>query len=161
MCHVLRPLRFHVLYWEPDLGGADKAEPEPGLGASAGTGPRICSSCRGVAEAWRWRLDNFQTCVRMCGKEGCGFRREIANITCMGPGLRIQYEPAIFYRYLTEVRSRALTEETVIGTALEVRSGVLDPQRAGVEVEELKADAWQASLAKSAAKIRGSTAARP
>ena len=78
----------------------------------------------------------------------------------MGPELRIRYEPETFYDYLTEVRSRALTEETVIGTALEVRSGALDPQRAGVEVQELEAGAWQGSLAKSAAEIRVSTAAR-
>ena len=105
-------------------------------------------------------MDNFQTCLRICGKEGHGFRQEAVDISCMGPGLRIKFKPQQFYQYLTQARSRAFTEETVIGTALQVRAGVLDPEITGVEVEEFGLDeVWQASLSRFTCEIRASAAA--
>jgi len=87
MAKFFQPLRFHVLYWE--TGGGDF--------------PEICETCHGVSKAWHWRMDNLQSCLRVCGKEGHGFRREVETFTCLGPKMCIS---SLAIRGSTELLAR-------------------------------------------------------
>ena len=62
----------------------------------------------------------MQATLRMVGKEGKGFRQEVEEFSCLSPALAITYDLKVFYRWMGNMGTRALTERTVIGTAMEV-----------------------------------------
>lgn len=82
-------------------------------------------------------MDNLQACIRSCGKEGCGFREEVAEFVCLSPNMAIVYDFPRFYKYLCESKSRALTERVVLGTAMTVHRGELSAEFSGVSTKSL------------------------
>lgn len=143
--------RFYIAYWEA------KQEDSVSLDGDA---PNLCRSCRGVRRPWRFRLDNMQACIRSCGKERGILRQEIAEFWCLSPCSAITYEFSTFSNYLNNTNQKALTEETVIGTALRVHQGAVTSVESGVRTEHFRLSSeysgWDDWLYRQAARLRAS-----
>jgi len=124
--------RLHILYWEAGQDNSVVLD-----GSPTGGGPTLCKTCRGVSKPWRFRLDNLQACVRSCGKEGALFRNEIQDFVCLSPRLAVRYLLTDFTTWLTDRGSKALTEEMVLGTPINVCSGRLSAEECGVSTKTL------------------------
>ena len=123
----------HVLYLETaeDQRGSDGLR-SPGVHLNErGRGPALCAACGGVADAWRGRLDNMQTALRMCCSEGALFRPSVAQFALVSPRAVIRYSLAEFGGWLSERGTKRATEAVVIGAALRAASGEL-PAASGV-----------------------------
>ena len=75
----------------------------------------------------------------MVGKEGRGFRDEVADFVCLSPGMVIVYRLKHYYAWMRGEAKKVLTERNVIGTAMEVHADKLRSAECGVEVVELAA----------------------
>ncbi|EOD35481.1 hypothetical protein EMIHUDRAFT_201601 [Emiliania huxleyi CCMP1516] len=143
----------HVLYLETaeDQRGSDGLR-SPGVHLNErGRGPALCAACGGVADAWRGRLDNMQTALRMCCSEGALFRPSVAQFALVSPRAVIRYSLAEFGGWLSERGTKRATEAVVIGAALRAASGEL-PAASGVSHAPLEHTTAAGALA---ASLRG------
>ncbi|CAJ1374070.1 unnamed protein product [Effrenium voratum] len=110
---------------------------------------RPCRTCSKITNPWMFRLDNMQACLRSCTKEGELFRQEVAEFWCVSPWTTLCYDLPKFAAYLHHRRTKALTEASVIGTALAMH-GAKEKADSGVTVSSLglpgQCDTWQTWL---------------
>lgn len=130
--------KFYILYWE----GKD----EDGINMNS---LKPCRTCGKITNPYLYRLDNMQACLRSCAKEGELFREEVAEFWCVSPWSILRYNLPKFGAYLSQRRTKALTEATVIGTALTMH-GAKEKAESGVVVDVLGAkgpcETWQTWL---------------
>lgn len=112
-------------------------------------GLKPCRTCSKITNPYLYRLDNMQACLRSCAKEGELFREEVAEFWCVSPWSILCYNLPKFGVYLSQRRTKALTEATVIGTALAMH-GAKEKAESGVTVDALGSkgpcDTWQSWL---------------
>ncbi|CAK8999243.1 unnamed protein product [Durusdinium trenchii] len=130
--------KFYILYWE----GKD----EEGINMNS---LKPCRTCNKITNPYLFRLDNMQACLRSCAKEGELFREEVAEFWCVSPWSILCYNLPKFGAYLSQRKTKALTETTVIGTALAMH-GAKEKAESGVTVDALGSkgpcDTWQSWL---------------
>lgn len=126
--------RVHVLYVEraEDQRGPSGARSAGVHLGVPGRGPCICDACEGVAEVWRGRLDNLQTTLRMCCAEGSLFRPEVMQFACASPRAGLLYDIPRLATWMSARGSKRPTEALVIGSALRVARGELEPGACGI-----------------------------
>jgi hypothetical protein len=128
--------RVHVLYLEQadDQRGGDGVRcagvhlGEPGRGAC------LCSSCGGVADVWRGRLDNMQTTLRMCCAEGAIFRPFVAQFAFASPRHSLLYDIHRLGGWMRAQGAKRPTEALIVGSALRVHAGELSAEESGISV---------------------------
>jgi len=128
----LSTVRYHILYWESaDFAGIQFSN------NGRRDGPARCHACASIVDAWRWRMDNMQGSLRVCAHPGTStFRPEIVDFSCLSPGMCIEYNLRVFERYNNAVGSQILTEETVIGAAMDAHSHGVASETSGVTVRD-------------------------
>lgn len=124
----------HVLYLET---AEDQRNETGGRSAGchlnvSGLGPTLCTTCSGVADVWRGRLDNMQCALRMCCAEGALFRPFVAQFALLSPRAAVNYELARFGNWLAKEGTKRATEAVVVGAALRAASSDLSPNDSGV-----------------------------
>lgn len=67
----------------------------------------FCELCQSTCAVFRNRLDNMHTALRMCGKEGRGFRQEVENFVCLSPAMAITYNLKSFYQWMDYNKTKA------------------------------------------------------
>ena len=138
-----RPARVHVLYLEraEDQRTADgKRSAGLHLEQTPGLGPYICTTCDAVADTWRNRCDNFQCALRMCCAEGALFRPSVAQFAVLSPRAALAYSLPAFGAWMAAQGTKRPTEALVVGAALRVAAGTLDPAACGVTHVPLACD---------------------
>ena len=93
--------RYHIVYWECASYMGIQFTP-PSETAKTRGGPGLCPACSNVVDAYKCRLDNMQTSLRMC-VDSCGlaFREDIIEFVCLSPAMAIKYDLRRFQRYNT------------------------------------------------------------
>lgn len=143
------PMRLHVLYWESaNFEGIRFAKKEyEGVGTPMpGGGVCFCACCKGVVGTFKARVDNMQSSLRMCVDNGGErFRQDVEDFVCLSPYMCIEYKLRQFHRYNLQRGRPELTEEAVIGTAMRVVSGDVDPDASGVRTTEFprQGEGWE------------------
>ena len=164
-----RPARVHVLYLEraEDQRTADgKRSAGLHLEQTPGLGPYICATCDAVADSWRNRCDNFQCALRMCCAEGALFRPSVAQFAVLSPRAALAYSLPAFGAWMAAQGTKRPTEALVVGAALRVAAGALDPAACGVTHVPLACDsdgdgdAMWAWAAQWAGAVRASAAGK-
>ena len=164
-----RPARVHVLYLEraEDQRTADgKRSAGLHLEQTPGLGPYICTTCDAVADTWRNRCDNFQCGLRMCCAEGALFRPSVAQFAVLSPRASLVYSLPAFGAWMAAQGTKRPTEALVVGAALRVAAGTLDPAACGVTHVPLACDsdgdgdAMWAWAAQWAGAVRASAAGK-
>ena len=160
---------IHVLYLEraEDQRTADgKRSAGLHLEQTAGLGPYICTACHAVADTWRNRCDNFQCALRMCCAEGALFRPSVAQFAVLSPRAALAYELPTLGAWMAVQGTKRPTEALVVGAALRVAAGTLDPAECGVTHARLvcdsdgEGDAMWAWAAQWAGAVRASAAGK-
>ncbi|CAE8588034.1 unnamed protein product, partial [Polarella glacialis] len=65
-----------------------------------------------------------------------GFRQEITNFICLSPAMSITYRLSRFHRFLAAGNRTYLSEDVVLGTALDVARGEVSGEASGVEIAQ-------------------------
>ena len=164
-----RAARVHVLYLEraEDQRTSDgKRSAGLHLEQTPGLGPYLCTTCDAVADTWRNRCDNFQCALRMCCAEGALFRPSVAQFAVLSPRAALAYSLPVFGAWMAAQGTKRPTEALVVGAALRVAAGTLDPAVCGVTHAPLACepdgdgDAMWAWAARWAAAVRASAAGK-